>query len=146
MELRDILNRLTEEELELLRDEIEGDLYEEIERVIDDKQQPSLFAQQFNINDTFIFQDYLGHITLYKITSARNPLFSTEVITSSGFRLSYSNFAQFKASEMMQWKKIDARVWDEAKSYYDNQRNKIRRIELEFTQAFENICSKYLEK
>lgn len=41
MNLRNVLNRLTEEELELLQEEIEGDLYEEIEKVIDDKRQPS---------------------------------------------------------------------------------------------------------
>lgn len=44
MNLRSILNRLTEEELELLQEEIEGNLYQEIDKVLDDKRQPSLFC------------------------------------------------------------------------------------------------------
>ncbi len=145
MGLRDILNRLTEEELELLRDEIEGDLYEEIERVIDDKQQPSIFAQQYNVGDVFLTINLRGRKVIHKIISHNNPSFTTQFLLSTGLNVDYCGLSALKAADMMDWKKVDAKVWDKAKSCYDNMQDSKKKVEMKFSQDFENLFDEYWE-
>ena len=142
MNLRSILNRLTEEELELLQVEIEGDLYDEIERVIGEKQQPSLFTQNYKDGDVFIHMDERGRKIIYRILSQRNPYYYVEYLLSSGIEICYTNYSERRASEVMNWQKVDKSIWDKAKSCYDNQQICRAKQGLEYAHGFEALWDK----
>lgn len=139
MNLRNILNRLTEEELELLQEEIEGDLYEEIEKVIDDKRQPSLFVQECNEGDVFIEQGPMRSRYVYKIKSARNPYFTVETIYTVNGKILFSGFNEYKAGDVMGWRKVSANMWESFENLLDLKEKKIMAVGRKISKDFNSI-------
>ena len=139
MNLRNILNRLTEEELELLQEEIEGDLYEEIEKVIDDKRQPSLFVYECNEGDVFIEQGPMRSRYVYKIKSARNPYFTVETIYTVNGKILFSGFNEYKAGDVMGWRKVSANMWESFENLLDLKEKKIMAVGRKIAKDFNSI-------
>ena len=87
MELRKILNKLTEEELELIKSEIDNELQAEIDAVIDLKNAPSIFAMKYKVGDVYMADTISGRV-IYKIIKLDNPFVFCERISSYSSRMS----------------------------------------------------------
>lgn len=136
MNLRSVLNRLTEEELELIQEEIEGDLYEEIDKVIDDKRQPSLFTQDCNEGDVYIEQGPMRSNYVHKIKGAKNPYYSVETIFTVNGRIVHNGYCEYKASQILHWQKVAVEAWDYFKSLIDLKDQKIVAVNKKMAKDF----------
>lgn len=142
MNLRSILNRLTEEELELLKEEIEGDLYEEIDKVIDDKRQPSLFCQGVKVGDVYICDCYPRGKVVFRIKRNANPNFIVEALWVDSYGVYYSNHSGYKAGEMLKWRKVGNKNWELLKENYEKWLKDVERIRDESVKYYREIWDK----
>lgn len=142
MNLRNILNRLTEEELELLQEEIEGDLYEEIDKVIDDKRQPSLFCQGVKVGDVYICDCYPRGKAVFRIKRNANPDFIVEALWVDSYGVYYSNHSGYKAGEMLKWRKVGNENWELLKESYEKWLKDVERIKDESVKYYGEIWDK----
>lgn len=139
MNLRSILNRLADEELELLQEEIEGDLYDEIDRVLDDKNQPSLFGQKYVEGDVYVCIDQRGYKWIHKIIGVDNPNFRVETYYSNGQEIIYESCAWRKVSEMYNWEKVDGNVWEMSVNAFKRYLHQKQEVAASFARHFESV-------
>lgn len=142
MNLRSILNRLTEEELELLQEEIEGDLYEEIDKVLDDKRQPSLFCQGVKVGDVYICDCFPRGKSMFRIKNEANPNFIVEVYSVDKFGVYYNKHSAYRADEMLKWRKVGKENWELMKENYENWLKGVERIKDEAVEYYGKIWNK----
>lgn len=146
MSLRSILNRLTEDELELLQEEIDEGLYEEIERVLDDKRQPVIFTQDIEVGDVFIDASKMSNLMLHKIKTCNNPYYVTELLNSNARKVVYVNYGHYKSLEMSQWKKVDMELWDKLMQEYSKVAIRKEDIDYKFMKHFDKMLKSELVK
>ena len=140
MNLRSILNRLTEEELELLQEEIEeGDLYGEIEKVIDDKNQPSLFGQNIHKGDVYTEIDAKGVKLIYLIVAEDNLSYCVNSFRSNGVEVVYVGSFWCKVNQMQNWEKRDECLWLAVQNAYDKLGAERMKLNMEFARHFEAL-------
>lgn len=140
MNLRSILNRLTEEELVFLQEEIEeGGLYEEIEKVLDDKNQPSLFGQNIHERDVYTEIDAKGVKIIYFVVSDDNPHYCVNSFRSNGIEVVYAGSFWCKVSQMQNWEKRDECLWLAVQNAYDKLGAEKMKLNMEFARHFEAL-------
>ncbi|MBR5183112.1 MAG: hypothetical protein IKW15_01405 [Bacteroidales bacterium] len=140
MNLRSILNRLTEAELELLQEGIEeGDLYGEIEKVIDDKNQPSLFGQNIHEGDVYTEIDAKGVKLIYLIVAEDNPSYCVNSFRSNGVEVVYVGSFWCKVNQMQNWEKRDECLWLAVQNAYDKLCAERMKLNMEFARHFESL-------
>ena len=140
MNLKSILNRLTEEELELLQEEIEeGDLYGEIEKVIDDKNQPSIFGQNIHEGDVYTEIDAKGVKIIYLVVADDNPSYCVKSFRSNGVEVVRVGSLWCKVSQMQNWEKRDECLWLAVHNAYDKLCAEKMRLNMEFARHFEAL-------
>lgn len=137
--MRSILNRLTEEELVLLQEEIEGDLYDEIDKVLDDKNQPSLFGQNIHKGDVYTEIDAKGVKIIYLVVVANNPSYCVNSYRSNGVEVFYVGSSWCKVSQMQNWEKRDECLWLAVQNAYDKLRAERMKMTMEFARHFEAL-------
>ena len=139
MNLRSILIRLTEEELELLQEAIEEDLYDEIDKVIDEKNEPSLFGQKYVEGDVYVGIDQRGRKWIHKIIGVDNPNFRVESYFSNGLEIVYESYAWRKVSEMYNWEKVDGNMWEMSVDAFERYLHQKREVAASFARHFEGL-------
>lgn len=112
--LKNILRRLSEDELQLINESLEGELETAIDAVIDEKRSPSLFFPELQAGDILITED-AGYMLFLKIKGIDNPsLYCERVMVSDKMGLNYNTFSQYRITDFKNPpKRVDAQVWDE---------------------------------
>lgn len=127
MELRKVLNKLTEEELELIKSKIDNELGTEINAVIDLKNAPSLFAMKYKVGDVYMADTISGRV-IYKITNIDNPFVFCERIGIYSTSLDYAHFAQYSVDDFEYWTKIDSCIWGKLRTIIEKRNKDIEDI------------------
>lgn len=113
-ELKNILRRLSEDELQLINMSLGGVLETTIDAVIDEKRSPSLFFPELQVGDVLVAED-AGDMLFLKIKEIDNPrLYCERVMASEQMGLYYNTFSQYRITDFKNPpKRVDAQVWDE---------------------------------
>lgn len=127
MELRKILNKLTEDELELIKSEIDNELQAEIDAVIDLKNAPSIFAMKYKVGDVYMADTISGRV-IYKIIKLDNPFVFCERIGIYSTSLDYAHFAQYSVDDFEYWTKIDSCIWNDLWTVIEKRNSDIENI------------------
>lgn len=127
MELRKILNKLTEDELELIKSEIDNELQAEIDAVIDLKNAPSIFAMKYKVGDVYMADTISGRV-IYKIIKLDNPFVFCERIGIYSTSLDYAHFAQYSVDDFEYWTKIDSCIWNDLRTVIEKRNSDIENI------------------
>lgn len=127
MELRKVLNKLTEEELELIKSEIDNELQAEIDAVIDLKNAPSIFAMKYKVGDVYMADTIRGRV-IYKIIKLDNPFVFCERIGIYSTSLDYAHFAQYSVDDFEYWTKIDSCIWNDLRTVIEKRNSDIENI------------------
>lgn len=127
MELRKVLNKLTEEELELIKSEIDNELQAEIDAVIDLKNAPSIFAMKYKVGDVYMADTISGRV-IYKIIKLDNPFVFCERIEIYSTSLDYVHFAQYSVDDFEYWTKIDSCIWNDLRTVIEKRNSDIENI------------------
>lgn len=115
MDIRKILNKLSEEELEVLKSELDNDIEDAIDSVIDLKNQPSLFGLQYKAGDVFVFKTYRAKY-IVRIKEINNPHVHCERIELTEKGTNYDSYAQYKVDDFNHWTKVNDILWDKTRS------------------------------
>lgn len=112
--LKNILRRLSEDELQLINMSLGGVLEISIDAVIDEKRSPSLFFPELQVGDILVAED-AGDMLFLKIKEIDNPrLYCERVMASEQMGLYYNTFSQYRITDFKNPpKRVDAQVWDE---------------------------------
>lgn len=113
-ELKNILRRLSEDELQLINESLEGELETTIDAVIDEKRSPSLFFPELQVGDILV-AEHAGYMHFLKIREIDNPRLCCErVMASDQMGLYYDAFSLYRITDFKNPpKRVDAQVWDE---------------------------------
>ena len=143
MDIRKILNKLSEEELEILKSELDNDIEDTIDSVIDLKNSPSLFATKYKAGDVFVAETKNGYKHIYRIREIDNPSITCERIMWSAAETSYTEVTHYRVNDLECWEKVEGNVWDNAKVILDNERqdiNEIKKSSLKkLTEIFDSV-------
>lgn len=113
-ELKNILRRLSEDELQLINMSLGGVLEISIDAVLDEKRSPSLFFPELQVGDVLVAED-ADYMLFLKIKGIDNPsLYCERMMISEQRGLHYNTFSQYRITEFKNPpKRVDAQVWDE---------------------------------
>ena len=134
--LKNILRRLSEDELQLINESLEGELETAIDAVIDEKRSPSLFFPELQVGDILVAED-AGDMLFLKIKGIDNPsLYCERMMISEQRGLYYNTFSQYRITDFKNPpKRVDAQVWDE-----------LDKIQQEWDQTINSAQSVALQK
>lgn len=143
MDIRKILNKLSEEELEILKSELDNDIEDTIDSVIDLKNSPSLFATKYKAGDVFVAETKGGDKHIYRIREIDNPSITCERIMLLGTGISYTEVTHYRVNDLDYWEKVEGNVWYNAKVILDNERQDITKIKessvKKLTELFDSV-------
>ena len=143
MDIRKILNKLSEEELEILKSELDNDIEDTIDSVIDLKNSPSLFAAGYKTGDVFVAETKKGDKHIYRIMEIDNPSITCKRIMLSDGGIIYTEFAHYRVNDLEYWEKVEGNVWDNAVAIIDNERQDINEIKKssikKLTELFDSV-------
>ena len=143
MDIRKILNKLSEEELEVLKSELDNDIEDAIDSVIDLKNSPSLFATKYKAGDVFVAETKNGDKHIYRIMKIDNPSIVCERIMWSEAGIYYTGVTHYRVNDLEYWEKVEGNVWYNAKVILDNERQDINEIKKssikKLTELFDSI-------
>lgn len=143
MDIRKILNKLSEEELEVLKSELDNDIEDAIDSVIDLKNQPSLFGLQYKAGDVFVFKTYRAKY-IVRIQEINNPHVHCERIVLTEKGTNYDSYAQYKVDDFNHWTKVSNDLWDKIKSILEHRDKAIYELKMESVRQVTEILNEVL--
>lgn len=144
MDIRKILNKLSESELEVLKSELDNDIEDAIDSVIDTKNSPSVFAIQYKAGDVFVFETYRAKY-IVQIKEIDNPHVSCERIELSGQGVSFTLYAQYRVDDFNSWIKVNNDWWEKAKSILEIRDKAINDLKTDCVKSMTEMLGAALE-
>lgn len=142
-ELKNILRRLSEDELQLINMSLGGVLEISIDAVIDEKRSPQLFFPELQVGDILVAED-ADYMLFLKIKEIDNPrLYCERVMASGQMGLYYNAFSQYRITDFKNPpKRVDAQVWDELDKILQERDQKINSAQSVALQKMTKLFSK----